>query len=73
MTEHSFAVTGMTCGHCVAAVSDELHGVAGVSAVRVDLVPGGTSTLTVASDRPLTDGQVAAALDLAGAYQLVPI
>jgi len=65
----SFAVTGMTCGHCVASVTEELEELAGVQEVSVDLVAGGTSTVTVTSDQPLTDDAVKAAVAEAG-YQL---
>jgi copper chaperone len=67
----SFPVTGLTCGHCVGAVTTELRALPGVTAVQVDLVGGGTSTLTVSAERTLTDADVAAALDEAGDYQLV--
>jgi copper chaperone CopZ len=70
MTTTTFAVTGMSCEHCVNAVTSELSGLGGVSAVAVDLVPGGSSSVTVASDRPLPEDAVSAALDEAGGYQL---
>jgi len=66
----TFAVTGMTCGHCVAAVTEELSALPGVTEVSVDLVPDGTSTVTVNSDTPISLDQVAAALDEAGDYRL---
>ena len=66
-----YRVEGMTCGHCVSAVIEELSALDGVSTVSVDLSPGGASTVTVAGPKPLTDGQVAAALDEAGDYHLV--
>jgi copper chaperone len=66
----SYAVTGMTCSHCVAAVSAELSALPGVTGVDVDLVAGGVSTVTVSSDTPLTPEQVAIALDAAGDYRL---
>lgn len=65
----SFAVTGMTCGHCVASVTEELEEITGVRRVDVDLVAGGTSTVTVTSDQPLADDAVQAAVAEAG-YQL---
>ena len=70
MSTHPFPVTGMTCGHCVQAVTSELETLDGVSHVEVELVAGGTSTVTVTSATPLEETQVAAALDEAGAYQL---
>ena len=70
LTNQTYAVTGMTCGHCASAVTSELTALNGVTDVRVDLAAGGTSTVTVASDHPLDDTQVAAALEKAGEYQL---
>ena len=61
-----YGVTGMTCGHCVGAVREELGALDGVRAVEVDLVAGGTSTVTVTSDAPLAEDAVRAAVDEAG-------
>ncbi|GFG67719.1 hypothetical protein MKUB_52090 [Mycobacterium kubicae] len=69
-TVASYSVTGMTCGHCVQAVTEELTALPGVSAVSVDLVPGDTSTVTITSDTPVTNEQIAAALSEAGDYHL---
>ena len=69
-TTRTYPVTGMTCGHCASSVTTELKALDGVSDVSVDLVAGGTSTVTVTSTSPLEDTQVAAALDEAGDYQL---
>ena len=66
MTTETFNVTGMTCGHCVAAVETELRAVPGVTDVTVDLTPGGTSHVAVTSDEPLDRDEVAAAVDEAG-------
>ena len=60
--ERQYAVTGMTCGHCVGAVSSEVGKLSGVEAVEVDLAGG---TVTVRGDG-FTDDQVAAAVDEAG-------
>lgn len=68
-TQTAYRVTGMTCQHCVRAVTEELSGLPGVLDVEVDLVAGGSSTVTVSSDRPLTGADVRAAVDEAG-YQL---
>ena len=65
-----YAVTGMTCEHCVHAVSKELTRLGGVTRVTVELVPGGQSAVTVTSDAPLPSDDVSAALDEAGDYQL---
>ena len=64
-----YQVTGMTCEHCVAAVTKEIGALAGPENVRVTLVPGGTSVVTVAG-APLDRVAVAAAVDEAG-YELV--
>lgn len=56
-------VEGMTCQHCVASVTEEVAGLAGVSAVSVDLAAG---SLTVDSAVPLAREDVAAAVAEAG-------
>lgn len=71
MTTATYSVSGMTCGHCVSAVKSELRSLDGVQDVRIDLDAAGTSTVVVASAAPLTEDQVAAALDEAGNYRLV--
>ncbi len=70
MTTQTYPVTGMTCGHCEHAVTSELKTLDGVTDVAVALVAGGTSTVTVTSQAPLDESQVAAALDEAGDYRL---
>ena len=46
----TYSVTGMTCGHCVHAVTEEVRAIPGVTDVAVDLDAGGPSTLTVAAE-----------------------
>jgi copper chaperone len=70
MTTQTYHVTGMTCGHCAGAVTDELKALDGVDDVQVDLVAGGTSAVTVMSAAPIEESRVAAALDEAGDYKL---
>ena len=70
MTAVTYQVSGMTCEHCVRAVTSELEQVSGVQDVTVALNPGGLSAVTVSSAAPLTAEAVAAALDEAGEYQL---
>ena len=65
-----YLVSGMTCGHCVSAVKEEIGRLDGVTAVEVDLVPGGHSRLTVISRAPLSHAAVREAVDEAG-YDLV--
>ena len=66
MSTTTYSVTGMTCGHCVSAVTEELSGLDGVTAVAVDLVSGGTSAVHVTSDGELDRDAVASAVDEAG-------
>ena len=70
MTTTTYKVTGMTCEHCVNAVTTEVSALDGVSTVQVQLVPDGVSTVTVASAAPLPEAEITAALDEAGGYQL---
>jgi copper ion binding protein len=65
--QHTFQVEGMTCGHCVTAVTQEVGAIAGVTDVQVDLATG---AVAVTSGAPLAREQVAAAVDEAG-YRLV--
>lgn len=69
-TASTFQVTGMTCGHCVTAVSEEIGKIPSVRDVAIDLVAGGTSVVHVVSDAPLDAAAVREAVDEAG-YQLV--
>ena len=73
MSTQTFPVTGLTCVHCVGAVTSELSVLAGVTDVQIDLVPDGTSTLRVTAEQPLTDDEVAVALDEAGDYKIAAI
>ena len=66
MSTSTYTVTGMTCGHCVSAVTEEVTALPGVTAVDVDLASG---RLTVTSDAPVDDDAVRAAVDEAG-YEL---
>ena len=60
-------VSGMTCGHCVASVTEELTEVDGVLDVRVDdLVKGGDTDVFVTSDGPLNLEAARAAVEEAG-------
>ena len=67
MTTATYRVDGMTCGHCVHAVSTEIAKLDGVTNVSVDL---DTGQVSVTSDSPLPDEAVIAAVDEAG-YELV--
>lgn len=66
MSTQSFTIVGMTCDHCIAAVTEEVSRVAGVREVTVDLVPGAVSIVTITSDLPVSEDDVRAAVDEAG-------
>ncbi|MBX6383024.1 MAG: heavy-metal-associated domain-containing protein [Microbispora sp.] len=59
----TYTVTGMTCGHCVSSVSEEVGAVPGVSDVKVDLATG---LLTVETDGSVDDAAIVAAVREAG-------
>jgi copper ion binding protein len=64
--ETIYTVTGMTCGHCVSSVTEEVTTIDGVTDVSVDLPTG---KVTVTSDQELRADDVRAAVEEAG-YQL---
>lgn len=67
MSEAVYSVSGMTCGHCESAVSKEVTSIPGVTSATAVASSG---LLTVASEQPLDDEAVRAAVDEAG-YELV--
>ncbi len=66
----SYTVSGMTCEHCVAAVTSSLSALDGVGGVSVELVPGGDSTVTIQSAHPLDAQATREAIADAG-YDLI--
>jgi copper ion binding protein len=66
MSTATYTVTGMTCGHCVSSVTEEVEQIPGVTAVDVDLETG---NVTVTSEAPLDAAQVMGAVEEAG-YQM---
>ncbi|WP_182876423.1 heavy-metal-associated domain-containing protein [Microbispora sp. H10670] len=67
MTTATYTVSGMTCGHCVSSVKEEVGEVTGVTGVEVDLATG---LLTVESNNPLDTATIRAAVEEAG-YEVV--
>jgi copper ion binding protein len=63
MATSTWTVTGMTCAHCVHAVTEEVSAIEGVQAVEVELESG---LVTVTADPEPTREQVATAVDEAG-------
>ncbi len=66
MAKATYTVTGMTCEHCVTAVTEEISALPGVSGVEVFLVPNGESTVAVVSDVELDRSAVSGAVEEAG-------
>jgi copper chaperone len=65
MTENTYTVTGMTCGHCVQSVTEEVSAVPGVSDVDVTLETG----RLVVRGEDVDEAAVRTAVDEAG-YRL---
>jgi copper chaperone len=65
-TTTTISVSGMTCGHCVSAVSEELESLAGVEEVDVELNAGGISTVTITSSNDLSPSEIGEAVAEAG-------
>jgi copper chaperone len=64
----TFQVTGMTCGHCQRALTEEISRIPGIQGVAVDLATG---SVTVTATQPVDRADVALAVDEAG-YTLIP-
>lgn len=62
-TSATYTVTGMTCGHCAASVTEEISEITGVEAVDVVVETG---AVTVTSAAPLDPAAVQAAVEEAG-------
>lgn len=62
----SVNVSGMTCGHCVMSVTEELTELDGVESVDVDLVAGGVSPVVLTSSRELSEDEIKEAVEEAG-------
>lgn len=68
--EASFLVSGMTCGHCVASVTEEVGALEGVVSVNVDLNAQGASRVTVQATHPIETDALRTAIADAG-YEIV--
>jgi len=71
MSTQTVGVQGMTCGHCVKAVTEEVSAIPGVSYGTVELVIVGASTVAITASEPLSDDAIRAAVAGAG-YPLAP-
>lgn len=66
----TISISGMTCGHCVQSVTEEIQALPGVTGVDVSLVAGGISTATVNADREMSSEELSEAVAEAG-YTIV--
>ncbi|HET6736630.1 heavy-metal-associated domain-containing protein [Mycobacterium sp.] len=66
MSSMTVNVTGMTCGHCVTSVREEVENISGVTGVNVDLASG---KVTIDSEAPIQADAIKDAIEEAG-YQL---
>lgn len=66
MSTTTYGVTGLTCGHCVNAVTEEVSALPGVTEASVDLNSGGTSTLTITTQQPVSREDLLGAVKEAG-------
>ncbi len=62
-TISEYTIAGMSCQHCVTAVSEEVGAIPGVTEVGVDLATG---RVRIVSDGPLDAAAVRAAITEAG-------
>jgi copper chaperone CopZ len=70
LSDSELRVEGMTCAHCVRAVTEELDALDGVEVAGIDLNVGGVSIVRIRSNGAAGDDELAAAIDEAG-YALV--
>jgi copper chaperone len=71
MTTQTYLVAGMTCAHCVTAVTTEILALPGVTEVAVELRVDKPSEVAVSSTGTVSSESIAVALDEAGDYTLV--
>lgn len=65
----NYTVTGMTCGHCVRHVTEEVSALPGVTKVDVQL---GDGSMVVESDSEIAFEDIEQAVEEAGDYQVTP-
>lgn len=71
--ELKYGITGMTCGHCVQSVTEEVSALIGVSEVKIDLIKDGQSMMTLTTENGIDFTQVKEAVAEAGNYVAVPL
>jgi copper chaperone len=71
--ELKYGVTGMTCGHCVKSVTEEVAALTGVSEVKIDLIKDGQSVMTLTTENGIDFNQVKEAVAEAGSYVAIEL
>jgi copper chaperone len=66
--EFKYGITGMTCGHCVSSVTEEVAALTGVSEVKIDLIKGGQSIMTLTTENGINFNEVQNAVAESGSY-----
>ena len=68
--QSTYTVTGMTCGHCVNHVTEEVSAIAGVSDVQVSL---DDARMVIPSEAPIALETITQAVSEAGDYTVSPV
>jgi copper chaperone len=71
MPEKNIKVEGMTCDHCVNAVTDELNKISGVTGVNIALNTEAPTPVNIVADNDISDADIKAAVEEAG-YTIAP-
>jgi copper chaperone len=71
--ELKYGITGMTCGHCVHSVTEEVSALTGVSEVKIDLIKDGQSVMTLTTENGIDFDQVKEAVAEAGNYVAIEL
>ena len=66
MSEKSIRVAGMTCDHCVNAVTEELSKISGVTGVSIELNTDAPTPVNIVADIDISDAEITAAVEEAG-------
>jgi copper chaperone len=71
MPEKNIKVQGMTCDHCVNAVTDELNKISGVTGVNIALNTDAPTPVNIVADNDISDADIKSAVEEAG-YTIAP-
>ena len=71
MPEKNIKVQGMTCDHCVNAVTDQLNKISGVTGVNIALNTDAPTPVNIVADNDISDADIKAAVEEAG-YTIAP-